>query len=135
MKKRIFKLLSILFLLILLLLLYLFLTKNYNFYIPCVFKEITGFYCPGCGITRCLLAFLNLNFYQAFRYNPLVFLMLPFLLVYISYKIYLYVTEKEDKIIKKIPNYIWYILLFITILFGILRNIEMFSFLAPTIIK
>lgn len=135
MKKRVFKLLSILFLLILLFISYLFLIKKYNFYIPCIFKQITGFYCPGCGITRCILSILNLEFYRAFRYNPLVFLMIPFLFIYIIYNLYLYITNNEDNFIKKIPRYIWYILLFITIVFGILRNIEMFSFLAPTIIK
>lgn len=131
MKRRIFNLISILFLLILLFILYLYMINEYNFYIPCMFKKITGFYCPGCGITRCLLTLLKLDFYRAFRYNILVFILLPFLIFYVLYNIYLYITNKEDKIIKKIPQKVWYILLIITIIFGVLRNTEMFSFLAP----
>lgn len=131
MKRRIFNLISILFLLILLFILYLYMINEYNFYIPCMFKKITGFYCPGCGITRCLLALLKLDFYRAFRYNILVFILLPFLIFYVLYNIYLYITNKEDKIIKKIPQKVWYILLIITIIFGVLRNTEIFSFLAP----
>ncbi len=131
MKRIIFNLLSILFLLILLFVLYLFMINKYNFYIPCIFKKITGLYCPGCGITRCFLSLLKLDYYSAFRYNMLVFLLLPFLIFYVLYNIYLYITNEEDKIIKKISKKVWYALLIVTILFGILRNTEMFSYLAP----
>ena len=31
--------------------------------------------------------------------------------------------NKKDKVISKIPNYVWIILIIITILFGIIRNI------------
>ncbi len=74
----------------------------------------------------------RLNFYQAFRYNPLCFILFPLLLIYLIYSIYLWITEKEDKIIKKIDPKIIYILLIVVILFGIMRNIPMFSFLKPT---
>ncbi len=110
---------------------YYYLNNQYSFSIPCIFYKITGYYCPGCGITRCLFSLLNLNFYEAFRYNQLVFMLLPFIGVCVSYKIYLYIWNKEDKIIKRIPNVIWILLLLITIIFGILRNISYFGFLRP----
>ena len=100
--------------------------------IPCIFHEITGLYCSGCGISRMTKEIFRLNFYQAFRYNPLCFILFPLLLIYLIYSIYLWITEKEDKIIKKIDPKIIYILLIIVILFGIMRNIPMFSFLKPT---
>lgn len=100
----------------------------------CVFKKITGLYCPGCGITRCIASILECKFYQAFRYNPLLFVLIPFLLPYVIYKYYIYIFNKTDKITSKIPNVIWWILLIITLIFGILRNIDMFKFLAPTTI-
>ena len=96
--------------------------------IPCIFFELTGLYCPGCGITRAFFSLLKLDIYQAFRYNILVITLLPFLLLYFIYK---YILEGR----KKIPNLIWIILLIITILFGILRNIPLFSFLKPTLIS
>lgn len=103
--------------------------------IPCVFHKITGFYCPGCGLTRCLVSLINLDFYQAFRYNPLIFVLLPLLIPYVLYLYFIFIFDLEDKITKKIPNWIWYILLVITIIFGIFRNIPLFNYLAPTIVK
>ena len=42
----------------------------------CLFHKITGLYCPGCGVTRMLDAIFHFSFYQAFRYNPLAFVLL-----------------------------------------------------------
>ena len=39
--------------------------------IPCVFYQITGLLCPGCGNTRAALALLRLDVPAAFAYNPL----------------------------------------------------------------
>ena len=96
--------------------------------IPCLFHEITNLYCPGCGITRMLLSLFKLDFYQAFRYNPLVFILLILSIIYFILKLIL----KRFNINIKMPEYIWYILLVIIIVYGILRNIPLFSFLSPT---
>ena len=129
--KRIRKLILSLLIIIIMLIFFLYLNKNYGFYIPCLFHKLTNLYCPGCGITRCIVSLLKGNISEAFKYNQLVFILLPFLTVYFIYKIYLYLTNSQDKIIKKIPNITWIILLIITILFGILRNIKYFTFLRP----
>lgn len=116
--------------LIILLILYLLISSYFHFYIPCPFKEITGFYCPGCGITRMLLSILKLDFYGAFRYNPLLFISIPIgLYIYIDYLI-----RKEKSLYKKIPEKGWYVVIIIFIIYGILRNIPAFDFLAPTTI-
>lgn len=39
---------------------------------PCMFHEVTGYYCPGCGITRAVYAFFEGNFLQCFCYHPFV---------------------------------------------------------------
>ena len=39
---------------------------------PCYFKMLTGYNCPGCGTTRAIQELLNLNIYEAFRYNPVI---------------------------------------------------------------
>ena len=102
-----------------------------NLGIPCIFHEVTGLYCPGCGITRCLLALSHLEFYQAFRYNILVFLLLPFFIIAMIYKGICWWFDKPPIILEKIPSWVWYALLAIAIIYGILRNIPFFSFLAP----
>ena len=86
-QKKLFLSISILILGLFTFLLFLFLNQTYSFYIPCFFHKITGFYCPGCGITRMLLSLLHLDFYQAFRWNPFLFLLtcLLFMVVLIFY--------------------------------------------------
>lgn len=37
----------------------------------CAFREMTGFPCPGCGLTRVADRFAHFNFYGAFTANPL----------------------------------------------------------------
>ena len=101
---------------------------KYDTGIPCVFFELTGLYCPGCGATRAIFSLTKLHPYQAFRYNALIITLLPLAIIYLVYK---YVFKDE----KKIPNWIWCTLLIIAILFGILRNIPIFLYLAPTVIK
>mgnify|MGYP002620510642 CR=1 FL=1 len=116
---------------ILFLVLYKYIHGKTGIGIPCPFHELTGLYCPGCGSTRCIFALLEGNIYQAFRYNPLVFILLPFVTFYFLYNAYLYVYEKKDAIFRKIPSLVYIILIIITIGFGIIRNIPYFTFLRP----
>ena len=48
----------------------------------CPFRFFFGISCPGCGMTRALLAALRLDFAAAFSYHPLFFLLPFFLLGY-----------------------------------------------------
>lgn len=96
--------------------------------IPCIFYKITGLYCPGCGITRMCLSLLKGEIYQAFRFNPIIFIDVPLIVIFLIIE----KCFKNNKNIKKITNILFIILLIITIMFGILRNIPQLSFLAPT---
>lgn len=100
--------------------------------IPCMFKKLTGLYCPGCGITRMFLSLLRFDIYQAFRYNPLVFILLATYLFYIIIDLVKY--SKTNKHLK-ISNKIYWTLLILVFCFAILRNIPLFSFLAPTVVN
>ena len=131
MKKRIFK--SVFFFLgsILLLFLYSILYKKTGFGIPCVIHKITGFYCPGCGITRMLFALFHGEIKKAFMYNQFVFILLPFLIARLIYITYLYIVDKKDKVLVKIPNYVYIVLLVIVLVWGIIRNLSFFPYLRP----
>ncbi|TAL40628.1 MAG: DUF2752 domain-containing protein [Methylovulum sp.] len=48
----------------------------------CLFKNITGNECYGCGMTRALLSAIHFQFENAFHYNKLFLIVLP-LLIYI----------------------------------------------------
>ena len=99
--------------------------------IVCPINEELGLQCPGCGGTRMIESLLYLDFYQAFRWNPFLSLtIIPIICIYLKQS-YLFIVENKmmeniDKII------ICYIVLFI--LFGIIRNINAFSWMQPTLV-
>ena len=43
-----------------------------RFGFPCVFHEMTGFYCPGCGSTRSARFLIRGDLGRSFIYNPIV---------------------------------------------------------------
>ena len=134
MKKRVYKLISIIISIIILIsIYYLYLSKK-GIVIPCLFYEVTGLYCPGCGLTRMLFSIIRLDFYQAFRYNPLIFIAMPFIILYLIDFIFKWIIGKENYWYKKINNKTWTILLIITLLFGLLRNLPIFNYLIPTMV-
>ena len=46
------------------------------YFLPCVFKGVTGMPCPGCGMTRACSAILQGEFSTAWRYHPFSFLLI-----------------------------------------------------------
>ena len=123
MRNRLLKVIVFNTLLFLFFIAYYYFSKFIGIGIPCMFHLLTGYLCPGCGTTRLLFSLLELKIYDAFCYNRLVFIYLPFVIAYYIYFVYIYIFDKRDKIICKVPNVIWYILIFITIAFGFIRNI------------
>ncbi len=102
--------------------------------IPCVFHQVTGFYCSGCGASRALRSVLHFDFYQALRYNAIFTIALPLLAVYFGALCFSYIRFGKDKISRKIPMKLVWALIVLAVLYGILRNIPAFSFLAPTVL-
>lgn len=99
---------------------YYFFNKYYSISIPCLFYKITGFKCPGCGITRCLFSLIEKDIRGAFYYNSLIVILLIPFIIYESIMCYCYILDKP---FRKFSNVVWNILLVIVILFGIFRNI------------
>ena len=97
--------------------------------VPCQIYKYTGFYCPSCGVTRMMYALIHdHDILRAFRYNALLAVTLPFAAVlYIQQLIVFLRTGGLSPWMGPVAE-IWGILM---ILFGILRNIPAFWFLAP----
>lgn len=95
--------------------------------IPCFFNKVTGFYCPGCGITRAIRSLLKGDLYSSFRNNLLLYTVFPILFILEIMNIKL----KKSKEFKKMYNVMIVCLLIFTITFGVLRNFPTFSEIAP----
>lgn len=102
--------------------------KITGLYLFCPIHKFLKLYCPGCGITRMILSILKLDFYKAFRYNMLLFILSPFFLFLFIESIYSDIKSKEP-FYKRISNKVWYSLIIILIIYGVLRNI--YPYLAP----
>lgn len=115
--------------LILITFLYAYLNVKYNFGMPCAINKIFGIYCSGCGLTRAVGSMLELDFYQAFRYNAFSLILIPTLVFAIICFIWECIFCRETLVVK-IPVWLW-ISLFIAFLgYGIARNFIVY--LQPT---
>lgn len=130
MKKRAIRLAGIYAVLILIGIVYLQFSKISGLGVDCMFYRITNLYCSGCGLTRMCRALVEFKFYQAFRCNPGAAVISPFLLYYFV-KGSIYYIKGKSYSISKIESKAWIVLAVLFAIYGILRNISIFSFLAP----
>lgn len=97
----------------------------------CLIHHFTGIHCPGCGITRALLSVIHLDFYQAFRYHNLFFIIIILLSYHTITKIDCFINQKKRK---PYPEKLIYALIIIFVVYGVLRNIPGLEYLIPTTI-
>ena len=95
-----------------------------NFFPKCPFYIMTGLFCPGCGSQRAVHDMMHLNIFEAINHNALMFFTFTF-----GIGLYLYSKKKFSDLIyhPKSPLIIFGIIF----LFGVLRNLDRFHFLAP----
>ena len=100
---------------------YLFIFQKFNLGIPCLFRELTGYKCPGCGMTHALSEVWNLNFYGAWSYNALSITVLPVVCIYLLFRYVRECLHKRDGF--DIWEYVLLVVLFIVVLaYGYVRN-------------
>lgn len=91
--------------------------------VPCVFYQITGYSCPGCGVTRMCLNILKGNIPEAIRCNPaLFFSLLPLLFVFAD-SIIRYIKNGERKL-RRWQEIVLYIVIAVLLIHGVIRNID-----------
>ncbi len=92
--------------------------------VPCIFHSLTGYLCPGCGITRLMLSLLHGDAEGARNANAFVYYLLPFAIVYILYRVFRYVRyDKSD--FNKAEVVMLTAVLILTLAWGFYRNIYM----------
>lgn len=94
--------------------------EQYQLFPKCPFVSLTGYKCIGCGSQRAIHSLLHLDIAQAFKYNMLLVISIPYLglLIYTEY------YKKNLKLYLLIHNYkvtIGYLLLILT--WWVFRNV------------
>ncbi len=90
--------------------------------IPCVFRLVTGWNCPGCGVTRMLISLFRLDLKSAYSHNAVLLCILPVLVAVILRWIYLYIRYGSYRL-KQIDRIVCIVLIAILSIWGIVRNI------------
>lgn len=92
-----------------------------NIYPPSLTREWGNFYCAGCGTFRGLHQLLNGNWQAAFRFNPLLFVSLPYFFYWvIPYFLKYFYNWQPYKIECKNMQII--ITVLVIVVYSILRN-------------
>ena len=112
------------------LLLYFFVEPKNGILPKCFFHELTGLYCPGCGVQRSFHALLNGHILTAIDYNLLFILFLP-LIIYFILAFALGKKHPYSSFIYK--STFSFTVVIVVVSFWVLRNIPImpFSWLAP----
>ena len=104
-------------------LLYAFLILHTPFRIPCLFREVTGLQCPGCGTSRMALALMHLDIPAAFFYNPVAFFSFP---MWVLISIGAFFGHPKALRSAKVLLRILYINIAVYMIFAVVRNLPLF---------
>jgi hypothetical protein len=95
--------------------------KIMNGQMPCVFQELTGLYCPGCGGTRALKALLKGDVITSILYHPLT-LYVVFVAVLFAFSYLIYAKTKNPKFRLHFDNKYAYIGIGIIVINFVIKN-------------
>jgi Protein of unknown function (DUF2752) len=101
-----------------------------NPFLACSFYKLTGWHCPGCGLTRALHALVYFDLQRAIRMNALFVLSSP-IWAFMIYRCFKPLPSMLERCIKPFANpWLWLVLV---PAFGVARNFPWhpFTLLAP----
>lgn len=122
MKNRAIKVIKSIFIVLITGILYGLFVMHTGIGVPCIINLITGYKCPGCGISRMCMALMRLDVNSAYNYNKVLFLLLPILLAVFSYQLYRYIRYNNTKL-TKVQSAILYIAVALLLVWGVVRNL------------
>ncbi|MDR1779373.1 MAG: DUF2752 domain-containing protein [Tannerella sp.] len=89
----------------------------------CPFLMLTGLKCPGCGSQRTIHALLHFDFWNAFRYNALIVITLPYLALLLCGKMVSWIRpQSRFNFLIQTPLIIWSYFA-VVLIFWLTRNI------------
>jgi hypothetical protein len=97
----------------------------------CPFHRLFGLYCPGCGAMRALACLLRLDVYKALRYNGLMVIALPLLMIVLARVAIRYIRVGKAPPPGRWNLHLAFAAIALAFLFGVARNIPALAFLAP----
>lgn len=100
---------------------YLFFFQKFGFGIPCMFRKLTGYQCPGCGMTHAMAEIWKGNYQSALQYNALSLTVLPIMCFYLFYRFIRAKRKKQEDF--ECWEYIFLSVLLVIVLgYGYMRN-------------
>ena len=100
-----------------------------QFFPKCPFRLVTGLQCPGCGSTRACYQLLHLHPIAAFKLNPFLVLMLPFMIYGFLGFTRSAITGRPQRRVFIPPFYLWSFMVLI-LFFWIFRNTPWYPFVS-----
>ena len=97
----------------------------YAIYPTCPVYAFFHIMCPGCGITRALAALLGGRIHEAFHWNPLAIVCMPFLLLFLG-KCYVRAVRAQEFVFPDFPQASLTVCLVAMAAFTIVRNLHFF---------
>ena len=101
---------------------------NNSLFLPCPFKLLSGYNCPGCGSQRAIHQLLHGNITSAFQLNPLMVLSLPLIMYGLGTRVYNYVFEASHRVKIFYSNIFIYSYFSVAIVYWVLRNLSIYPF-------
>ena len=101
---------------------YLIFVRSTKLYIPCLFRLITGYRCPGCGISHMFNELSKGNIVNAFHHNGFVLILLIPAIIYFFYRSKRYIKDNQTSY-SILEIVILTIVLISAIIFAVYRNI------------
>lgn len=95
-----------------------------NFFpVNCVFKQFTGIYCPGCGLTRAFKSLTSFNFIEAVTFNILSIPLFVFIVFFVV-NLLIDIIKNRFVFIPKLFNFFskYYFIIIFLILISFLYN-------------
>jgi hypothetical protein len=108
---------------------FLFNPATHHFYPVCLFHELTGLNCPGCGMTRSLYALLHGNVRLALKDNALFLLTLVALAVW-GGRFSVRIIRHQPAAFNLSPKMLW-LFIVVAFVFAVIRNLPGFEWLSP----